>query len=324
MAQYDLAALVVELETVSACEVTPDLGGAAHALALGLVSARNPSLAERLHAGAPADHAAADGDGLDDETDSQRSGSRVQGGLRPFSAAIFTPAPPGRGPLRLRQGEKLLLRVTSQDPAVSDVLTELDASDLPPEIGVESIALRVHRVTTAPDEHALAGRDSITALTQRHLLSAQIPHPLIGMRFLTPTRFHSRGRNLPFPLPELVFGSLLDRWNNVSPVALPSEARAFAEQHLSIAGYRLSSRRVSAAGGRFVGFTGECRYETSKPDPYWLRVIDLLATFAFYSGIGAKTSMGFGQAAAAGRAAPASTMPRARPASQPGADGTNS
>lgn len=294
--EHDLAAVVIELEAVSACELGRDLGPAAHALALSIISARDPVLAGRLHEGAGLDGSPDESDGLIERNGGERP--RVQGALRPFSAAMFTPDLSGRGPLRLREGQRLLLRITSVDAATSRVLTGLNAADVSEEVTVDGAPMRAGRIISDPREHGLAGRDSIAELTQARLLAAAAPNPIIVMRFLTPTRFHSRGRNMPLPLPELVFGSLLDRWNNVAPVLLPAETRAYAAEHLEIAGYRLGTRRVIAAGGRFIGFTGECRYETRKPDPYWQRVLDLLAAFAFYSGVGAKTSMGFGQATA--------------------------
>ena len=125
--------------------------------------------------------------------------------------------------------------------------------------------------------------------------------------FSSPTTFRSGGRFLPFPLPELIFGSLLDRWQTFAPIALHPEVRRFAEEAVVLSQYKLRTRSMpykqgskkqddqGQRGGWQIGFTGRVVYTVMNPDRYWLNVLHLLATFAFYSGVGYQTGTGLGQ-----------------------------
>lgn len=108
--------------------------------------------------------------------------------------------------------------------------------------------------------------------------------------------FHSNGRTLPFPLPEQVFGSLLDKWNTFAPVALPDETRRFADECLALCRYRLNTQPVAfKKGGLEMGFVGQVRYAALNRDRYWLSVLQTLADFAFYAGVGYQTTTSMGQ-----------------------------
>jgi CRISPR-associated endoribonuclease Cas6 len=101
---------------------------------------------------------------------------------------------------------------------------------------------------------------------------------------------------VPLPLPHLVFGSLLERWNAFAPVAFPPELRRYAEECLALSSYELRSRGVLLKeGGLRMGAVGRARYVTTNFDRYWMSLINLLADFAIFSGAGAGTGMGLGQ-----------------------------
>jgi CRISPR-associated endoribonuclease Cas6 len=114
--------------------------------------------------------------------------------------------------------------------------------------------------------------------------------------FASPTTFNSRGRTLPLPLPELVFGSLLDRWQAFAPIALHPDMRRFAEEAIVLSRYRLRTRSMPTKDrGMQIGFTGQVTFVARNRDRYWLNVLHLLAAFAFYSGVGYQTGIGLGQ-----------------------------
>jgi CRISPR-associated endoribonuclease Cas6 len=128
-------------------------------------------------------------------------------------------------------------------------------------------------------------------------LLAQKPAPKhITLRFTSPTTFKSGGMHVPIPLPELTFGSLLERWNSFAPIAFPPEARRYAAECLAIGRYDLSSRVVPTKGrGLRVGAVGEVRYTCLNYDRYWMSLMTTLARFALFAGVGAGTGMGLGQ-----------------------------
>ena len=98
------------------------------------------------------------------------------------------------------------------------------------------------------------------------------------------------------PLPNLVFGSLVDRWNTFSPVTLNPEVRRFAEEMVALSNYHLESAVVLQKGGApLIGGIGRATYTALGGDRYWLAIMQMLADFALYSGVGVKTTIGMGQ-----------------------------
>ena len=128
-------------------------------------------------------------------------------------------------------------------------------------------------------------------------LLAKIQAPRrVTLKFTSPTTFKSRGMHVPVPLPGLVFGSLLNRWNAFAPVVFPDEVRRYAEECLAISRYKLQSRSVPMkSSGLRMGGTGEVTYVTLNYDRYWMSIIQTLALFARFSGVGAGTTIGLGQ-----------------------------
>jgi len=128
------------------------------------------------------------------------------------------------------------------------------------------------------------------------LSSAKAEHN-ISLQFLSPTVFRSKGtRNTLFPQPELVFGSLLNRWNTFSSLKLDTELYQCFESRILLTRYRLQTAMLNFGTYQEAGFTGQCNYLLNNALPEeQLRSINALAEFALYSGVGAKTTMGMGQ-----------------------------
>ena len=104
---------------------------------------------------------------------------------------------------------------------------------------------------------------------------------------------------LPYPMPETVFGSLLDHWNAAPtvPVKLPEEARRYAKECMQLGRFDLHSRVLKMYGETLRGFVGGVRFHTTNYDRYWMGIMTMLAQYATYAGVGAKTTMGLGQCA---------------------------
>lgn len=129
------------------------------------------------------------------------------------------------------------------------------------------------------------------------LLEQAATESTIALRFVTPSTFRSRGhRNVVFPEPSLVFGSLLSRWNRFAPQSLDQERlHAAIASSCTVSRYRLET--VSMAFGAYseTGFVGNVTYDAAKLDGENLRALNALADYADFAGVGAKTSMGMGQ-----------------------------
>lgn len=129
----------------------------------------------------------------------------------------------------------------------------------------------------------------------RSLLESATRPRTISLRFLSPTSFRRDKEQIVLPLPELVFRSLISRWNRFSPTPLP-EGTAEAIQNVRLARYTsLSTSMVEFSTYRVIGFTGEVDFALLRGTPdNFARTLDSLTQFAYYAGIGYKTTMGMG------------------------------
>ncbi len=94
-----------------------------------------------------------------------------------------------------------------------------------------------------------------------------------------------------------MFGSLPGRWNAFAPIAMPDELRRFADECLAISQFKGCTRMLRGKDGNVqIGFVGPVRYTATNRDRYWLSLINVLADFAWYAGVGRLTTQGMGQA----------------------------
>ena len=79
-------------------------------------------------------------------------------------------------------------------------------------------------------------------------------------------------------------------------MALPDEVRRFADECLAISQFRGHTRMLRGKdGGKQIGFVGEVTYRALNTDRYWLSLINVLADYAFFAGVGYGTTQGMGQ-----------------------------
>ncbi len=269
-----LAAIVLTVTPLDKCTAPPTVGRAAQAWLLDLIRAHDPALAAALHEGS---------------------------GQRPYTVSDLIGAGPVRNGRRVLSPERTgWMRITALTADLSRLLVEQIAPTLPgATIDLSSVALRVESVAATPEAHRWAGQATPQALLTAHSLASRTPRR-VTLRFASPTTFRSEGTNVPFPLPALVFGSLVNRWNAFSPIALHPDTRRFAEEMIVASKYTLRSQHVEFAAGErggAVGCVGLCRYYIRSSDRYWGGVVHTLAAYAFFAGVGAHTTMGLGQAA---------------------------
>ncbi len=268
-----LTSLVLMLRAEREAVLPPYLGRASHALFLREVARRDSALAERLH--------------LPDER-------------RPFTCSSFWGVRLERvgGELKalVSPDRSLFLRYTGLTAEVSEHL--MGWAEAPtPVVEVEGVRLVVEGATLDSSIHPWAGQTTYQALLRECLRGGESLPRQLELEFFSPTAFHSGGRNVPLPLPDLVYGSLVERWNDFSPVAVSPEVRRFAQECVAISRHELSTRAVAGKGdGIQIGFVGRCRYVVLRADPYWLGLLHALTDYAFYAGVGYQTTTGMGQA----------------------------
>jgi CRISPR-associated endoribonuclease Cas6 len=127
------------------------------------------------------------------------------------------------------------------------------------------------------------------------ILSKAKDDKTIALEFSSPTSFRSRGEQKLFPLPELVFSSLLKKWNAFSEIKIPQEIEKEFKK-IRVTRFRLKTELVNFSKYKIIGFIGKVIYELPETiNKENKKIINALSDFAFYSGIGYKTTMGLGQ-----------------------------
>lgn len=264
VADPDLYAFVIQLYPTETHPASRPLGQGVQALFLDLVRQIDPALAAALHADAPG---------------------------KPYTVAILpTPARNGQVWLRIsllrtdlfRTFVQALLRQTGRQATLQLGKTAYSLGDI---IG-----------TPPPNGHPWAGYHSFTGLVQAATATATIE-----LEFATATaigqgtRPDGKPRLAILPDPELIFPSIAKRWNELAPpeCRLDLEAVRVAANETLLSRYHAESVEINLGRGPQKGFIGRCIYELP-PDPAQARLISLLASAVFFTGVGIKTARGMG------------------------------
>ena len=210
--------------------------------------------------------------------------------VSPIQGAVSSVTP---GWVRVVTGTPLWFRCTALNPEAEQLLVQsLDiAKDGTLDVG--GLCLGGLTVHTEEQGHPWAGTVSYQGLFDS-ALAAPSSETLV-MRSYSPTTFRTQEGNLPFPLPALFFRTLIEKWNRFSPIDFGSFLTAF-EERVRVQSYQCQSHRMHF--GRFseVGFSGTVTFDLRHlEDPLLAKVARCLGAYAFYGGVGAKTTMGFGQ-----------------------------
>lgn len=113
----------------------------------------------------------------------------------------------------------------------------------------------------------------------------------IDFAFCTPVAFRQGGFDTSLPTRDLVFSSLLRRWNHYSD-------RQFPESLLTClypSFFDIRTELVADARSKFIGCVGAVTFRVmGEVSPEAIKQINALANFALYAGVGRKTTMGMG------------------------------
>lgn len=150
--------------------------------------------------------------------------------------------------------------------------------------------------------------DDVRLLSHRtfdQLACLDEPTPSWQLRFHTPTTLRQDRKVLPFPLPDLLLGALLRRWQRFATDApdLPPLGTVLAN-HLVLARYDLRTERhlVKPGTGRrrdvhSVGFVGDADLAAIRADELTdaqLSGVTSLVWFGAFTGVGDRTPVGMG------------------------------
>ena len=231
-------------------------------------------------------------------------------GLKPFSTALLLTDRQRRAE-GIRVGEELKFRFAFLDDSIYPLLSRYFLTT--PDLTLELVQteLTVARILTTPhSDEAWAGYSSFEDLYKQ----ASDEDKRFSFHFATPTHFKRGGGPtypdlmVPLPLPDLLFGSLLRNWNQFSALPFSEEAllKDIFAHNLEMTTHRISSQQArlvfQKADGTyrttaFPGFIGKCSFRLLEMhDASVVKQLNALADLAFFSGLGARTPMGFGVA----------------------------
>jgi CRISPR-associated endoribonuclease Cas6 len=199
-------------------------------------------------------------------------------------------------------GAELLLRVTALSEPVSGVLRRI-VMNSPGRAALGSASFPVIACATSSSAHPLAGESTPEAILGSVTAERFLPDR-VTLHFLSPTAFTGSVGNTLFPLPDLVFRSILRKWNAYAAVPIGDTIAEDLLARLQVESHHLATRPpVRLAGGSEKGFVGWCEYSVGHSASADVRTaMHVLARAAFYTGVGARTTMGMGQAVTESRA----------------------
>lgn len=220
----------------------------------------------------------------------------------------------GRTPVQA--GDTARLRLTALDGRTEGSLLGNWLLRLPPRVTLGGVAWQVRRVALAAADDPDAGYAAYAALRDRTRGDAA-PPARWRLAFATPLAFHLRdGGYLPFPLPGLLAGGWLNRWNEYATAPLlaagdtPAAFLRRVEAGLLVSQYRLKTvsfrfRHEGPDGRRTrevpqIGCVGEAAFDGAALAPADRAAVSALVAFAFYCGSGHHTTMGMGQTRSSG------------------------
>lgn len=263
-----LIAITLPLISETDATLPPYLGRAVYASTLARIQAINPELAREIH---------------------------ELTGPKPLTCSGLLNAPTGRQGAAIRAGQPYFVRVTGLTGPVSQALAAGLLTQPPQSWSLDGHPFQLEPAVCDEIQDAWSGRATYEALAAGQLLADQESRR-VTLKFATPTAFKSQKMQVPIPSPGLLFGSLVERWNTFSPITLSPEMRRFGEEMVAISRYKLQSQPVPQKGGGVrIGGVGEVTYTALGGDRYWLGVMQMLADFARFSGVGVQTATGMGQ-----------------------------
>jgi CRISPR-associated endoribonuclease Cas6 len=215
-------------------------------------------------------------------------------GLKPFTASLLRgPGRPVAGQRTIQPGSYTLHFTTLTSSLFAAFYDHLQTQQARGE------RVRLHGQEFAIEEVIFDGeRVRFAQLETFESLRSRPPGQTFRFRFLSPTTFRSGDGHLPLPVPQSVYRSLWEKWNAFAPAALtiPDSLLMAVQTGLFPARFDLESELLEMGKSRVVGCVGACEYaltrEVGEEERRWLTA---LTAFAFYAGVGAKTTVGLGQ-----------------------------
>lgn len=247
----------------------PYTGHFTYASFLNIVNKVNPTLAEQLHK---------------PNTVKPFTVSSLMGNFKSFKNSIL-----------LSKKEDYYIRITILDGLLFSSIISIFLDDNFKHINVGGNQFNVSKIIVTPKEHKYASFETWETFWN----SASNDNKNIALKFMSPTTFKSGNRNFFLPIPEKVFKSIQKKFVIFTREFLkkdPTLDSDFFSKNIRIVRFEnLSTNIVELKQGKQIGYTGKVYYQITNNDKFVIKYLNALANFAKYSGVGTKTTLGFGQ-----------------------------
>ena len=146
----------------------------------------------------------------------------------------------------------------------------------------------------APFDLPLLGENTLT-LVERCLTGK--PTKRVEIDFVMPTSFNGTYGDITFPTAELIFASIVDKWNAGDEDQTLDKARIKELcERIVLTDWKGHTKRVYFGRDRGItGFVGGFTFNLSKLNDEERQLITILATFGQHCGVGRLSSQGLGQ-----------------------------
>ncbi|MDD3054008.1 MAG: CRISPR-associated endoribonuclease Cas6 [Endomicrobiaceae bacterium] len=186
------------------------------------------------------------------------------------------------------------IRITILDSSLFSSIISILLDNNFKEINIGKNKFIIKKVIINHQENQLTSFETIDGLWS----SSSTDDDRIILKFMSPTFFKLGGDNYLFPEPNKVFGSIERKFlvfaHGFIGKEIEKEENIFNKIKVSRIN-NLSTNIVQLKNGKQIGFKGEIYYDLKIKDKPIIKYINVLANFAKYSGVGAKTTLGFGQ-----------------------------
>lgn len=284
MPHDELAAIVLSLRATHALEIRERMGRASQQLALKIMQQHSAALSAAVH---------------DSNT------------VKPFTAsALLWADSTQRVRGTVHAGERAWVRITGLNREIVAALNNY-AAHPPGHEEIDNRAWEVEEVASTTAQHRWAGHEDYRDVIDTYWGG---PRPeRVTFDFASPTTFHSKGLDVPLPLPIFVFRSLIERWNAFAAEPLPAHLLDFVEQFVAVTKYETQTAMLGGkSGSKHTGFIGTVGFSILANNPglkahdpvladtlfehrdLFSRLVAALGQFAFYSGVGRQTTTGMG------------------------------
>lgn len=276
----DYGAIVLHLRATRPANIRMHMGRAVQYACLQAMNAHNPQMVEQLH----------DAEGM-----KPYAASGLMQDDAPFSGIVD-------------EGTPTWVRFVGLRADVIEALLAF-ANNPTPYVEIDKAPWQVERVEV--ERNRWVGAGTYLDLLGQHQRAK--PKRKFDLLFATPTAFHSKGNNMPLPIPDLIFGSLAQRFAASSGLILPDDLADFVTWFVRVSRYEGQTRIVHLKqGSKQVGFVGQVQLSIATSNAKMKhgyaedearlradhdnlsRMVAMLCDWAGFAGVGIKTSVGMG------------------------------